>query len=308
MGRCIRLATVALLLVSAQLPTSAVPAQTGSRQRGERARAALVAAESAYAAASAGGLLSGFAPMLGDDVVLLHPGARVVRGRAEAIAFLRALPDAATRSLTWSPMHVDVSADGTRGYSYGSGTHTVGGTTTGLQYVAYWRRGRDGRWRAMAWLQRAGHDGATRPLPARCATLDGPRVRAATGARAARDDAALLRTDAEFSRLSEREGGAVAFGTYVADDGVLLLGDSSAVACGRDEMRAANASLAPGALTWVPALSDAAPSGDLGMTVGVGALRSGARTFHSKYLTIWKRQRSGDWRFVVDGGNATPPP
>ena len=27
-----------------------------------------------------------------------------------------------------------------------------------------------------------------------------------------------------------------------------------------------------------------------------------------KYLTIWKRQPNGSWRFVVDGGNLSPTP
>jgi ketosteroid isomerase-like protein len=26
----------------------------------------------------------------------------------------------------------------------------------------------------------------------------------------------------------------------------------------------------------------------------------------SKYLTIWKKQRDGTWRYVVDGGSARP--
>jgi ketosteroid isomerase-like protein len=30
-------------------------------------------------------------------------------------------------------------------------------------------------------------------------------------------------------------------------------------------------------------------------------------TFTGKYLTIWARQPSGEWRFVADGGSSTPP-
>jgi ketosteroid isomerase-like protein len=27
---------------------------------------------------------------------------------------------------------------------------------------------------------------------------------------------------------------------------------------------------------------------------------------YSKYLTVWKKQRDGSWRFVADGGSARP--
>jgi ketosteroid isomerase-like protein len=27
---------------------------------------------------------------------------------------------------------------------------------------------------------------------------------------------------------------------------------------------------------------------------------------YSKYLTVWKKQRDGRWRYVVDGGSARP--
>ncbi len=52
-------------------------------------------------------------------------------------------------------------------------------------------------------------------------------------------------------------------------------------------------------------------AGDLGFTVGnavfTGEREDGARILrYSKYLTVWKKQRDGSWRFVVDGGNDRP--
>ena len=64
-------------------------------------------------------------------------------------------------------------------------------------------------------------------------------------------------------------------------------------------------------LTWYPLLADVAQSGDLGYTVGTavytGRREDGGQVVrYSKYLTVWKKQRDGGWRYVVDGGSARP--
>jgi ketosteroid isomerase-like protein len=61
-------------------------------------------------------------------------------------------------------------------------------------------------------------------------------------------------------------------------------------------------------MTWEARIADVAASGDLGFTVGVATIHGGAQTRWSKYLTVWKRQRDGSWRFVSDGGNPAPAP
>jgi hypothetical protein len=60
----------------------------------------------------------------------------------------------------------------------------------------------------------------------------------------------------------------------------------------------------PSTLEWSPIIGDA--SGDLGYTVRTATIRGERGVHYSKYLTVWKRQRDGAWRFVVDGGNAAP--
>jgi ketosteroid isomerase-like protein len=315
------LATLALFAACTDPSTVLTPAQSAQYSVGEGAeastnarlnlreeRAALLAADQRHAAASVGGLLSGFPLALASDVVFLYSGARVIEGRDATVAFLRTLPGADTQTLAWTPVSVDVSADATRGYSYGNGTRVVNGVTSRIQYLAYWRREPDGEWRTAAWLLRGALDVEPRALPELCAAPTTPHERFFPRTTEAGEEAALLLTDAEFSDLSDRVGGGEAFATYVAENGVLLLGDASGVACGRAEMRAANESLAPGVLTWVPRIADAAPSGDLGMTIGIGAFRDGSQIYYSKYLTIWKKQRNGAWRFVVDAGNSTPAP
>ena len=76
---------------------------------------------------------------------------------------------------------------------------------------------------------------------------------------------------------------------------------------GRDAIGAAFADFPVDAvLDWAPVAADVAGSGDLGCTVGEAAVAP--RRSYSKYLTVWKRQPNGAWKFVADGGNARPAP
>jgi len=62
--------------------------------------------------------------------------------------------------------------------------------------------------------------------------------------------------------------------------------------------------------TWGPVLWAGSDDGDLGFTVGeatiAGVGPQGRDTSYSKYLTIWRRQADGSYRFITDGGNSRP--
>jgi ketosteroid isomerase-like protein len=64
-------------------------------------------------------------------------------------------------------------------------------------------------------------------------------------------------------------------------------------------------------LTWKPLGADISASGDLGYTYGTFEFRSkdanGKPTVsYGKYTSIWKRQKDGSWKVVLDMGNAGP--
>jgi ketosteroid isomerase-like protein len=66
-------------------------------------------------------------------------------------------------------------------------------------------------------------------------------------------------------------------------------------------------------LTWTPVHADMAASGDLGYTYGTYEFRSigkdGKPTVeYGKYVSIWKKQKDGSWKVVMDMGNASPLP
>jgi ketosteroid isomerase-like protein len=66
-------------------------------------------------------------------------------------------------------------------------------------------------------------------------------------------------------------------------------------------------------LTWSPVHVDVSESGDLGYTFGNYEFRSIRKdgkpsVEYGKYTTIWKRQKDGHWKVVLDMGNSSPEP
>jgi len=63
-------------------------------------------------------------------------------------------------------------------------------------------------------------------------------------------------------------------------------------------------------LIWEPRFGDIAGSGDLGYLTGpvrnVRASRDGGKPRYSNYMTVWKRQRDGSFKVVMDAGINTP--
>jgi len=63
-------------------------------------------------------------------------------------------------------------------------------------------------------------------------------------------------------------------------------------------------------LTWMPVGADISASGDLGYTYGTFEFRSKDKdgkpvVDHGKYTSIWKKQKDGSWKVVLDMGNAS---
>ncbi len=137
----------------------------------------------------------------------------------------------------------------------------------------------------------------------------------ATGAkpRAATPSAEVLITaDRDFALYAHLHGVANAFREFAAPE-ALQLPMGEAPIQGREAIFRAMSDFPPGELRWQPVGADLAHSGDLGYTWGMYEFRprdagGQAETRHGKYVTIWKKQSNGSWKFVVDIGNANPPP
>jgi ketosteroid isomerase-like protein len=55
-------------------------------------------------------------------------------------------------------------------------------------------------------------------------------------------------------------------------------------------------------LRWEPLGAEV--SGNLGYTYGLYRSSNG----YGKYVSVWKKQRDGSWKIVVDAGNTSPAP
>jgi ketosteroid isomerase-like protein len=120
------------------------------------------------------------------------------------------------------------------------------------------------------------------------------------------DVAALLKVDRDFYQATLAKG-AEAFAEYAAENATEDEGDS--VLRGRSEILEAFKKYfaQPGfRLAWDP--DDAFAAGGLGVTHGHFELHGkdadGAdKKVVGHYVTVWRKQKDGSWKFVWDGGN-----
>jgi ketosteroid isomerase-like protein len=120
---------------------------------------------------------------------------------------------------------------------------------------------------------------------------------------------ALKQVDTEFSNLSMEKGMNFAFLSYAAHDGVLLRPKSYPIE-GIDKIKESlEDSDTSFTLTWSPLFAAVSESRDLGYTYGIYELtikskEENPQVHKGTYLTIWKKDKYGNWKFVLDTGNA----
>jgi ketosteroid isomerase-like protein len=121
----------------------------------------------------------------------------------------------------------------------------------------------------------------------------------------------LLRTlEADFAK-AVAEHGHDAFVSYFAEDGVELE-DGGGIKT-KDDMRKESAWPPDFSLNWAPVKAEMAASGELGYAYGNYELKSRDKdgkfvTRYGKYASIWKKQKDGSWKVVLDMGNSSPAP
>src|SRR6185437_4057392 len=122
--------------------------------------------------------------------------------------------------------------------------------------------------------------------------------------------ALLFDLEARFARDVAARGGA-GFAAWFADDGVTL-GNGAAPLIGKVAIaKSANWSPSTYQLTWTPTDAMMGPSGDMGYTWGHYEGRSkdshGNPVLTSgRYMTIWRREKDGTWKVVLDAGANEP--
>lgn len=123
----------------------------------------------------------------------------------------------------------------------------------------------------------------------------------------------LKQLEGEFMKTSA-EGGSQGYMSYYADNAVelpnggRLIQSKGEIAKGMGFLDDKN-----NRLIWTPVGADISASADLGYTYGNYAFHSKDKdgkpsVEYGKYTSIWKLQKDGSWKVVLDMGNATPAP
>jgi len=119
------------------------------------------------------------------------------------------------------------------------------------------------------------------------------------------DKLELMDVDRAFSKMSEEKGMKNAFLEYIDSNGVLLRPNNLPIA-GADAIDYLIRQNDSGyTLKWEPRNGAVAKSGDLGYTYGIYALRPSQKDtiIYGTYVSIWKKEKSGKWKYVLDTGN-----
>ena len=115
----------------------------------------------------------------------------------------------------------------------------------------------------------------------------------------------LMKTDTEFSEMSAKEGMYKAFLHYMSDDGVML-SDNSKPFKGKAALADLFATGSDSSLNleWKPLFELIGSGGDLGYTWGeyTRTIKPTGEVMRGNYVTIWRLQDDGTWKFVLDTG------
>jgi ketosteroid isomerase-like protein len=113
----------------------------------------------------------------------------------------------------------------------------------------------------------------------------------------------IIKADKAFSEMSRKTGMKKAFIEYIDNEGILLRPNHPPIigADAIDFLSQVNDSSYT--LTWSPGGGEIATSANLGYTYGIYKLTTKDTVLRGTYVSIWKKQKDGKWKFVLDSGN-----
>lgn len=120
--------------------------------------------------------------------------------------------------------------------------------------------------------------------------------------------AAVLAAERAFEAMSEKEGAAKAFRTFIdADDGLEFVGKGDPVR-GSEAIFKAQGGITPPTTTlhWTP-VEVFASTGDMGLTWGrwrLARVGDEKAIVTGKYVTVWRQNARGEWKAIIDIGNS----
>ena len=270
------------------------------------AKAALISANSNLSnTVFTNGLVVTFPAALGDDGVVVWPGAAVVRGSSAATEFFRRQVMLAEAKFSWQPFRIEMAADSslalmtgvsvidTRAAEPFPAIHRIG------RYLSAWKRVA-GTWRLSAFcIVNLLSTSETIWTPA-TGPLELPML-PATGLAAS-----FIAADSAFAAEAGARGTQAAFVKWAAADATVFAPSG--------ELNFGPAQIGTifegntARWTWGAVAAGASNDGTLGWTVGQVVITpaAGGQPVKSKYLTLWRKMPDGSIKFIADGGNSRP--
>lgn len=115
----------------------------------------------------------------------------------------------------------------------------------------------------------------------------------------------MVQTEQAFSRMAAEKNTRDAFMEFIADDGLLFRPTAVNGKKWMNEHPVPPSDKHP-LLAWQPAFARMAAAGDLGFTTGPWELKEDVKdekpSAYGHFVTLWKKQPDGKWKFVVDLG------
>jgi ketosteroid isomerase-like protein len=121
----------------------------------------------------------------------------------------------------------------------------------------------------------------------------------------------LVETERAFSRTSAEKGIRESFAEFIAADGILF---RPTAVFGKKWMQAhpLPPSTARPLLSWQPIFAAVSLAGDLGYTTGPWEFKQDIKdakpSAFGNFMTVWKKQADGNWKFALDLGISNPEP
>lgn len=121
----------------------------------------------------------------------------------------------------------------------------------------------------------------------------------------------MVKTEQAFSKMAEETNTQVAFLAFIADDGLLF---RPGAVNGKKWMEEHPVPPPENGkkplLAWQPSFAGMSASGDMGFTTGPWEFKADVKdekpAGYGHFVTVWKKQADGSWKFVVDLGISHP--
>ncbi len=121
----------------------------------------------------------------------------------------------------------------------------------------------------------------------------------------------MVDTERAFARMSEEQGIRPAFMAFIADDGILFRPTAVKGKKWMMEYPLPPSDKRP-LLSWQPTFADVARAGDMGYTTGPWEYKADIHdakpVAFGNFLTVWKKQPDGSWKFAIDLGISNTQP